>query len=122
MNLHQIASGLIGTVNPFINVTLKIFLRETEDAYGKVTPEYDESILSAQLQPLSWKDLQHLDGMNITGVQKKLYINGNFSAVNRITGSGGDFVLIGEEKWMIPTVLELWPDWCCLALRRQLNE
>jgi len=119
MNLHQIASGAIGNVNPFINAVVRVYAGETETPSGRVEPTYTDVSVGGQLQPLSWRDLQHLDGLNITGVEKKFYVNGNFSAVNRPGRSGGDLLIIGEQVWMIPTVIELWPDWCSLALRLQ---
>ncbi|CNI67460.1 Uncharacterised protein [Yersinia massiliensis] len=121
MNLHQIASGLIGQVNPFIDGTIKVYSGENEDAAGKVSPNYVEKQVTGQLQPLAWKDLKHLDGMNITGVEKKFYVNGNFSAISRPGISGGDLLVIGSQVWMIRTVLELWPDWCSLGLTLQVT-
>ncbi|WP_313690071.1 hypothetical protein [Pantoea sp.] len=121
MNLHQIVSGAISSVNPFIDAQINVFAGETENASGVVTPSYEVVDVTGQLQPVAWKDLQQLDGMNITGVNKKFYVNGNYSAISRITGSGGDFIIIDGKKWMIPCVLELWPDWCALALREQLS-
>ncbi|CAH0298507.1 hypothetical protein SRABI106_03707 [Rahnella aquatilis] len=121
MNLHQMASGLIGQVNPFIDANVKVFLGEAEDAAGKLTASYDDTPVTGQLQPLEWQDLKQLDGLNITGAQKKFYVNGFFSAVSRITQNGGDLIIIGSEVWMIKTVLEDWPDWSSLALQRQVT-
>jgi len=121
MNLHQIVSGVIGQVNPFIDATVKVFAGEVEDEAGNVTPSYEPTAVNGQLQPLGWTDLKQLDGMNITGAQKKFYVNGFFSAVSRITDNGGDLLIIGDEVWMIKTVLEDWPDWCSLAIQRQVT-
>lgn len=121
MNLHQIASGLIGQVNPFINATIKVYSGETEDGAGKAITTYVDTAVNGQLQPLAWKDLQQLDGLNITGVEKKFYVNGNFSAISRPGRTGGDLLVIGSQVWMIRTVLELWPDWCSLGLTLQVT-
>lgn len=121
MNLHQMASGLIGQVNPFIDATIKVYSGEVEDEAGKTITTYVDTAVNGQLQPLAWKDLQQLDGLNITGVEKKFYVNGNFSAISRPGRTGGDLLVIGSQVWMIRTVLELWPDWCSLGLTLQVT-
>lgn len=121
MNLHNIVSGAIGTINPFIDAQIKLFSSESTDRFGKPIPSYELTTLSGQLQPLSWKDLQQLDGLNITGVQKKFYVNGFYSATSRITQNGGDLLIIDGRTWLIKTVLEWWPDWCSLALQEQTD-
>ncbi len=121
MNLHQIVSGAISTVNPFIDVTMRLYSGSTTDRFGKPVLSYTDEAISGQLQPLSWKDLQQLDGMNITGVQKKFYVNGFFSATSRITQNGGDLLIIDDRTWLIKTVLEWWPDWCSIAIQEQTD-
>lgn len=121
MNLHQIVSGAIGTVNPFIDVTVRLYTGSTTDRFGKPVQSYNDEQISGQLQPLSWKDLQQLDGLNITGVQKKFYVNGFFSATSRITQNGGDLLIIDDRTWLIKTVLEWWPDWCSIAIQEQTD-
>ncbi|HCR2010177.1 TPA: hypothetical protein ONC52_001999 [Enterobacter asburiae] len=121
MNLHQIVSGAIGTVNPFINATIKLFSGESTDRFGHPVPSYTEEQVTGQLQPLGWKDLQQLDGLNITGVQKKFYVNGFYSATSRITQNGGDLLIIDGRTWLIKTVLEWWPDWCSVAIQEQTD-
>lgn len=121
MNLHSIVSGAISTVNPFISVTMKLFTGEVTDRFGHPQQSYDDQMVTGQLQPLSWKDLQQLDGLNITGVQKKFYVNGFYSATSRITQNGGDLMIIEGRTWLIKTVLEQWPDWCSVALQEQTD-
>lgn len=121
MNLHQMVSGAIGTVNPFIDATVKVCADTTTDRFGHPIPSYDELPVKGQLQPVSWKDLQQLDGLNITGVQKKFYVNGFYSATSRITQSGGDLLIIDGKTWLIKSVLEWWPDWCSLAIQEQTD-
>jgi hypothetical protein len=42
MNLHQMVSGAIGTVNPFIDATVKVCADTTTDRFGHPIPSYDE--------------------------------------------------------------------------------
>lgn len=121
MNLHNLVSGLIGTVNPFIDVQMKVFVSESEDDSGKMVKVYAESTVNGQLQALSNDDLRHVDNLNITGIVKKFYVNGSFNGINRPRKTGGDFLIIGDETWMILQVLEEWPDWCSFVIQLQVT-
>jgi hypothetical protein len=77
-------------------------------------------VLQSQLQPLTFQDLMHLDGMNIQGSQRALYVQGAFNGVVRPTQKGGDLVTLPDGKiWLTTHVLEQWPDWCKFAVTLQ---
>ena len=60
MNLHGIVSGVIGTVNPFVPVTLQQSSGYATAPDGERTPAYTASPQSVQVQALSAKEVQHL--------------------------------------------------------------
>ncbi|CAG4887971.1 hypothetical protein [Paraburkholderia saeva] len=131
MNLHGLVSGVVGTVNPFVPVTLNRSTGYTTADDGKRTPTYTASPQSAQVQGLSAPEIQHLDGLNITGVLRKAYLNGDWRGVYRPDNQGGDlFVFAGAAPvppslqgttWKVVQVFETWPDWCALAIQLQMG-
>ncbi len=122
MNLHGIVSGAIGAVNPFVPAVIKISTGYSTDAAGRRTPSYTQIDVSVQLQALGYKDLMHIDGLNLQGVVKAAYVNGNFNGVNRPKQQGGDLLIVNGEEWLIVQPLEEWPDWCkfVVNLQRQI--
>jgi len=119
MNLHSIVSGAIGTVNPFTAGVMKVSTGYTTLPSGKREPAFSETPVSVQLQALGYKDLQQIDGLNIQGVVKAAYVNGNFNGVNRPKQQGGDMLVIGADTWLIVQPLEEWPDWCKFVVNLQ---
>lgn len=79
--------------------------------------------LMAQIQPITWRDLQQLDGVNLGGVKWKAYLYGEVDAIVRPEKKGGDLITISSGRhqgvWLITEVLEQFPDWCCAALVQQ---
>ncbi|CAJ9923979.1 Uncharacterised protein [Burkholderia pseudomallei] len=130
MNLHGIVSGVIGTVNPHVPVTLQQQSGGyTTAADGGRTPIYNASPQIAQVQALTAKEIQHLDGLNIQGVLRKAYLNGDWRGVYRATNQGGDLMQFAAvagvpaslqgTTWKVVQVFETWPDWCALAIQLQ---
>ncbi|MEG2551379.1 MAG: hypothetical protein RSA68_03965 [Hafnia sp.] len=86
---------------------------------GKRAPSYNSVDVIVQLQELSSTDLRQVDSVNIQGILRSAYLNGNFNGVNRPEQKGGDILMIGEEKWLVVKVPELWPDWCRVIINLQ---
>lgn len=77
-----------------------------------------------QVQPVSWRDLQQLDGLNLQGVRWKVYLSGEVDGLVRAEGKGGDLVVLPAGSrhagtWLVAQVLEQWPDWACAAITFQ---
>lgn len=80
--------------------------------------------LQAQVQPLTWRDLQQLDGLNIEGMRRKIYLYGRVDGVVRPIAKGGDLVTIAtggvnDGTWIVAQVLEQFPDWVSAAITLQ---
>lgn len=121
MNLHQLVRGAIGSVNPDIPVTVLPSTGSTEDDSGRVTPLYGAAIpTTGQKQPLTGRDIERFQQQGIQGVTCKMHLNGNFEGLFRAMGKGGDVLQFGEQTYLVASVMERWPDWCCLALTLQL--
>ena len=122
MNLHGLVSGAIGVVNPYIDATLK---KSTGYAVGenkKQIPTYVTSTGKIQAQELSAKELLHASSLNIQGLFRKVYIQGNWAGVVRADQKGGDIFTFPQypgkpaQDWMVFVVYEMWPDWTCVGV------
>lgn len=81
-------------------------------------------IVPAQVQPLTWKDLQQLDGLNLAGERRKIYLYGATDSVVRVQRKGGDLITIADGGvhagvWLVAQSLEQFPDWCSVAATLQ---
>lgn len=127
MNLHQIVSGAIGAINPFIPVTVQKSTGYTTDATGKRTPQFSNVATTGQVQALSGDDIKQLEnlGIAIQGVMRSVYLNGDWQGLVRVDGTGGELFQFARpghsqpDTWRVTQVLETWPDWCKVAVTLQ---
>ena len=119
MNLRGIANRATSTINPNVPGVFQVNTGFTTPPGGKRVPSYNSVDVIVQLQELSSTDLRQVDSVNIQGILRSAYLNGNFNGVNRPEQKGGDILMIGEEKWLVVKVPELWPDWCRVIINLQ---
>lgn len=128
MNLHTMVAGQIGAINPFVPGTIKVSSGSTTARDGKRMPTYDEVEISAQVQALTFKDLQQLDGINLNGRRQAIYFWGQYNGVVRPDVKGGDLIVLtggaNAGTWLVAHVLEQWsdgatPTWCKVAATLQ---
>lgn len=119
MNLRGIANRATSTINPNVSGVFQVNTGFTTLPGGKRVPSYNSVDVTVQLQELSSTDLRQVDSVNIQGILRSAYLNGNFNGVNRPEQKGGDILMIGEEKWLVVKVPELWPDWCRVIINLQ---
>ena len=122
MNLHQIVAPLISAVNPSVSGTYQASNGYATDANYKQQPAYAAPVtMPMQVQALSAKDIEHLDALNIQGVVRKVFLNGNVQGVNRVTAKGGDLLNFNGRKWLVTIVFETWDasGWCSVGVTEQ---
>lgn len=121
MNLHGIVSGAISTVNPPEKIGILRSTGYTTLPNGKQVPQYaSPSFVFAQVQSLTYNDLTQISGLNIQGVRRAVYINGETDGVIRRDQKGGDLIIRQDGKtWLNVHVLEYWPDWCKFIITLQ---
>lgn len=129
MDLHGIASGAVGTVNPFIAAQLLRSTGYATAADGTQVPSYAApQTVSIQVQALTFTDLTQLDGLNIQGTRRAVYLRGNWDGVVQASQQGGDLLRFPDRPggttrtWLAALVLESWPDWTKLAVTLQVND
>lgn len=80
-------------------------------------------VLLAQIQPVTWRDIQQMDGLNLEGIRWKAYLNGQVDGLVRPERKGGDLIIISSGRhqgvWLVAQVLEQFPDWVCAAITMQ---
>lgn len=121
MNLRGIANRATSAINPNVAAVFKVYSGHVTLPGGKREPSYTDVPVTVQLQELSSTDLRQVDAVNIQGILRAAYLNGNFSGVNRPEQKGGDILMLGEQKWLVVKVVEVWPDWCKLILNQQVT-
>jgi hypothetical protein len=127
MNLHGIVSGVISAVNPRVLVTLRKSAGDTIAADGSQVPCYQDFCdVPAQVQSLTYNDLQHISGLNVQGIRRAIYFYGNIEGLDRQAISGGDLVIVPpsqefpyETTWLVVQQIEAWPGWskCIVTLQ-----
>ena len=117
MDLRSIANGISSKVNANIPVTVLRSTGFTIGAGRKQVPSYAAPVNGfGQLQALDGVDLRQLDGLNIQGTIRALYLRGSLAGVIRPDQVGGDIVQIAGKDWLVVKVLESWPTWTKVAI------
>jgi hypothetical protein len=122
VNLHNIAFGYVGAVNPLVTAMMQASTGSTTNADGSRVPTYAAPVpVSCQIQSLQYNDIVMLQGVNIQGVREKVYINGKWEGIVRADRRGGDLLTMPDGTvYLVAMVLEHWPDWSCLAVTEQV--
>jgi hypothetical protein len=125
MNLRGIANGATRAVNPNIEATVQVSAGYETRPDGTRVAKFAELAFTGQVQALQYNDMVHLDGLNIQGIRRAIYLNGTIDSLNRINKKGGDLIKIATGPnagvWLVALVLEQWPDWakCAVTLQDQ---
>lgn len=73
--------------------------------------------LTAQIQPVSWRDLQMVDSLTLQGTRYKMYLYGEIDGIVRAEKKGGDLIVVPAGSrhpgtYLVALVTEQFPDWC----------
>lgn len=121
MNLRDIANAATSAINPNAPVVVYSSTGYTVGDDGTQVPTYAAAVtLQGQVQALRADELDQLNGLNLVGVVRKLYMSKKLDSVNRPEAKGGDLVIIGGKTWKVVLVFEVWPDWSTVAINEQL--
>lgn len=124
VNMHALAGPIISSINPTVIATILVSAGSTTNADGSRTPAYDGPIeVPAQVQSLTFHDLHQVDGLNLNGTKRAIYLYGRFDGVVRPAMKGGDLITLTDGPnagvWLVAMVGEQWPDWvkCLVTLQ-----
>ncbi|MVW80179.1 hypothetical protein [Bordetella sp. 02P26C-1] len=122
MNLLGAAFPLVSLVNRPVTATVKYSTGYRMGPGARQVPEYATvEGVRVDVQPLSSSDLKLLDGLNIQGVQRAIYMYGDTQGVDRPASKGGDLIVIGADTWKVVAVLETWANWCKVGVTKQMD-
>jgi len=112
MNLHNIAGQYVAAVNPWLTAQYQQSNGYTTAGDGTRTPSYATAVpVQVQKQPMQYRDLVQLDGLNLNGEKAAFYVNGNWQGVARPTNQGGDLITLPNgSKWLVVMLLENWSE------------
>lgn len=120
MNLQGVTAGIVSAVNPAALIQVQRSTGYTTNPDGTQVPTYAAPItVAAQVQALTYTDLTQIQGLNIQGERRAVYINGRTDAIIRGNREGGDLITWNGIIWLNAHVLEYWPDWCKFVITRQ---
>jgi hypothetical protein len=125
MNLRGLVNKYTQITNKNIQINWIQSTGYTTNDAGKRVPTTITLTVQAQVQALSASDLKHVDGLNITGVMRSVYMYGNAAGVVRADQIGGDILVFPEvpcgnnRNWLITQVVETWSDWCHVIVTLQ---
>ena len=125
MNLHLIAGDAVNVLSPWILGNVKKSTGYTTEPDGTRIPIYEDEDVLLKVQSLAWKEVQIVDGLNIQGEKRAMYIEGNYGGNIRADGTGGELITLPDGTiWLSVMVLENWfitSGWVKLAVVRQLS-
>jgi hypothetical protein len=125
MDLRGIANGISSVVNANTQVSVKRSTGYTIGADRRQVPAYADPVTGfAQIQALDALELKQLDGLNIQGVIRGIYLRGPLAGTIRATSQGGDMITVASGvhagTWLVAKVLETWPSWTKAAIVLQV--
>lgn len=131
MNLHAIVTPAISAINPPMLGSVSISTGFTQNADFSRTPTYSTATgVSMQVQPLTSKQIEHVDALNLQGIFKSVYLNGRIDGLVRVAGKGGDLLFLptgysGQalDVWLVVEQAEAWDTdgWCRAIVQLQNN-
>jgi hypothetical protein len=126
MNLQGITAGAVGAVNPFITAQIKASTGYATAADGTQVPTYAAPAnVQIQVQALQYNDIVQLDGLNIQGDRRAVYLQGDWNGIIRADKKGGDLLIFPRlkggpnETWLVVFIFENWIDWTKCAVTLQ---
>lgn len=109
MNLHEIVSGAINSINPFQTITITPRSSYTVNEYGEAIPNEGASYqIQAQIQPLTSEDIKFINQYNESTIYKAFWVSANTFGLNRPMARGGDKVVWGSQIYYVTSMPEDW--------------
>jgi hypothetical protein len=131
MNLHEIASAVTSMLFPSVSAQLVL-----SDGYvvdpdtRRQVPLYADPItVLADVQELTFSDVQRVDNLNLQNVSSAAYLTGQVAGLSRLGGTVQATLTFADDPivpehlrgWIfnVGAVMEQWPEWCKVALTRR---
>lgn len=131
INLRGIANSAIQSINPNQSIDVSVpdgYIINPDTLLQE--PKYILETVQGNVQSLSSDDLKQMDGLNIEGTLRAVYVYGNYGGVLRPDGQPNSILrfvtnesgVTKARDWNVYKVLEAWPMWCKVAVVLQTEE
>lgn len=101
MDLNAIVSPALEGLNPSVVGTVLVSTGSTTAAGGKRTPSYRTVAgVPMRLQPLTYRDLAQVDGLNLNGTKRAIYFPRRVEGIVRPENRGGDLVIVPKATFV----------------------
>src|SRR3990167_5432160 len=95
MNLNQIVSGAVGSINPQVPLSIRVSTGYAQNADFVRVPSYAPAVtVPGQVQALTFRDIQQIDSLNLQGTRRAIYVNGRVDGLVRVENKGGDLITV----------------------------
>jgi hypothetical protein len=126
VNLNAIVGPVCASINDWVTAYMQQSQGYTTNPDGSRAPAYGPMTpMQVQMQSLTYRDLVQVDGLNLNGERRALYVNGDYQAVVRSSQEGGDLLTLPDGSvWLVAMQLENWhmnDGWVKIVITRQLN-
>lgn len=107
-NLEYFSRRAIQPIVPQSAIAIYIYDEDSTDASGKVTATWGTPYnTTAQVQLENKQNLTHIDGIDITKIYKRFYIQSStLTGLNRNLSTGGDYIQMDNLFYKIIEVVE----------------
>ena len=125
INLRGIANSAIQQINSIQLIKIGAPNGYTVDPDTLLQmPAYTQLTAQGNVQSLSSDDLDQMSGLNIEGTLRAVYLYGNWGGILRPDGQPNTILSFvtnesgttKEREWNVFKVLEVWSDWCKVAV------
>lgn len=121
MNLNAIANGVVKAVSPNILLSIQVSTGNTTSPDGTRVPSFAPAQPAyGQVQPLSYREIQQADSLNLGGTRKTIYINSFVDGLLRPENKGGDLITVagGPDAgvYLVANIDEAWINGWCKAI------
>jgi hypothetical protein len=110
LNLNHVAAAIVSAITPKQLVSIQLSTGATTQANLTRTPTYEDPVsVLCNIQALSQGDLRQLDGVNLQGSHRAIYIDGAIQGTSRPYLKGGDLVTMADgSTWLVTKNAEPW--------------
>lgn len=113
MNLHDIVSSSISSINPFQSITITTRGGYIVNNYGERTAKEGTTItVMADVQPLSSEDIKFISNYNQSSIYKSFYVSADVNGINRPLAKAGDIITWNGNRYYITSLKEGWYETC----------
>ena len=111
MNLHEIVSNAINSINPLQDIRITPRSGYTVNQYGEAVPTDGASYtIKADVQPVNSEDIKFINNYNESTEYKAFWVSSNVNGLNRPLAKGGDKVEFKGNVYYVVNMPEDWYD------------